>query len=101
MSSTLPKTYWSTLSRTVHFVKDLSNECNRKQKLKMKTKMKVAIIKYNAGNIASVALALQRLGINPIITDDPETIKNSDKVIFPGVGEASTTMNYLRLKQTE
>jgi glutamine amidotransferase len=58
--------------------------------------MNIAIIKYNAGNITSVAFALQRLGINPEITDNPEIIKSSDKVIFPGVGEASTAMNYLR-----
>ena len=58
--------------------------------------MEVVIIKYNAGNILSVDYALQRLGINPIITDDHEKIKKADKVIFPGVGEASTTMNYLK-----
>ena len=57
--------------------------------------MKIAIIKYNAGNIQSVAFALERLGVKPIITDDPEIIKKADKVIFPGVGEASSTMNYL------
>lgn len=61
--------------------------------------MKVAIIKYNAGNITSVAFALQRLGVDPEITDNPEIIKSADKVIFPGVGEASTTMNYLRKKK--
>lgn len=58
--------------------------------------MKIAIIKYNAGNIQSVAFALERLGVKPIITDDPEIIAKADKVIFPGVGQASTTMNYLR-----
>lgn len=58
--------------------------------------MKTAIIKYNAGNIQSVAFALERLGIKPVITDDPEIIVKADKVIFPGVGEASSTMNYLR-----
>jgi glutamine amidotransferase len=61
--------------------------------------MKVAIINYNAGNIRSVSLALERLGIQAEITDNPNIIKSSDKVIFPGVGEASTTMNYLRLKK--
>lgn len=61
--------------------------------------MKVAIINYNAGNIRSVSLALERLGIQAEITDNPDIIKSSDKVIFPGVGEASTTMNYLRLKK--
>lgn len=58
--------------------------------------MKVSIIKYNAGNTLSVSNALERAGINPVITDDPEIIKSSDRVIFPGVGEASTTMQYLR-----
>lgn len=58
--------------------------------------MKVSIIRYNAGNIQSVSFALQRLGIDPIITADPEEICSSDRVIFPGVGEASTTMAYLR-----
>jgi len=58
--------------------------------------MKTVIIKYNAGNIQSVAFALERLGIKPLVTDDPEIIQKADKVIFPGVGEASTTMNYLR-----
>lgn len=58
--------------------------------------MKVVIIKYNAGNIFSVESALHRLGISPIITDDKNLIKEADKIIFPGVGEASTTMKYLR-----
>ena len=58
--------------------------------------MKVAIIKYNAGNIMSVDYALQRLGNNPVVTNNPELIKSADKVIFPGVGEASTTMNFLK-----
>jgi glutamine amidotransferase len=58
--------------------------------------MKIAIIKYNAGNIQSVAFALERVGIQPVVTDHSKTIRNADKVIFPGVGEASTTMNYLR-----
>jgi glutamine amidotransferase len=58
--------------------------------------MKVAIIKYNAGNIMSVDYALQRLGISAIVTDNPADIRSADKVIFPGVGEASTTMEYLR-----
>ncbi len=58
--------------------------------------MKVAIIKYNAGNIMSVDYALQRLGIEAEVTADPEKITTADKVIFPGVGEASTTMNFLR-----
>jgi glutamine amidotransferase len=58
--------------------------------------MKVVIIKYNAGNIRSVAFALERLGIEYHITDDVEEIKKADKVIFPGVGEANTTMSYLK-----
>jgi glutamine amidotransferase len=57
--------------------------------------MKIVIIKYNAGNIQSVSFALERLGIDFHITDDPEEIKSADKIIFPGVGEASTTMKYL------
>lgn len=58
--------------------------------------MKVAVIKYNAGNIRSVSFALERLSIDFSITDDPDKILTADKVIFPGVGEASTTMKYLR-----
>ncbi|GAK76507.1 imidazole glycerol phosphate synthaseamidotransferase subunit [Nonlabens ulvanivorans] len=56
----------------------------------------IAIVKYNAGNIGSVTNALNRLGIENIVTDDPEELKAADKVIFPGVGEAGTAMNYLR-----
>ena len=58
--------------------------------------MNVAIVKYNAGNTASVVNALRRLGVEPIISDDAETLRSADKVIFPGVGEASTAMAYLR-----
>jgi imidazole glycerol-phosphate synthase subunit HisH len=58
--------------------------------------MKVVIIQYNAGNTQSVSFALQRLGIDPVISDDPDIIRTADKVIFPGVGEASTAMHYLR-----
>lgn len=58
--------------------------------------MKIVIIKYNAGNIESVNNALNRLGVNAEITADPDKTRNADKVIFPGVGEASTTMEYLR-----
>ena len=58
--------------------------------------MKLVIIKYNAGNIRSVNNALLRLGYEAEITADPEAIIKADKVIFPGVGEASTTMDYLR-----
>ncbi len=60
--------------------------------------MKVAIIQYNAGNIRSVIFALERLGLNPVLTDDPEAILSADKVIFPGQGEASTAMTYLKAK---
>jgi glutamine amidotransferase len=58
--------------------------------------MNIVIIKYNAGNIESVNNALQRLGVNAEITGDHDKIKAADKVIFPGVGEASTTMAYLK-----
>jgi imidazole glycerol-phosphate synthase subunit HisH len=57
--------------------------------------MKVAIVKYNAGNVESVRNALNRLGVEPILTNDAEELKQSDKVIFPGVGEASSAMRYL------
>lgn len=57
--------------------------------------MNIVIIKYNAGNIESVTNALTRLGVNAEITADHDKIRNADKVIFPGVGEASTTMSYL------
>ena len=58
--------------------------------------MKIAVIKYNAGNIQSVLFALQRLGVDPVWTDDPAVINSADKVIFPGQGEASNAMRYLR-----
>ena len=58
----------------------------------------IAIIKYNGGNVSSVQNALNRLGVESIITDDFELIKNADKVIFPGVGEASSTMKILKKK---
>jgi len=57
--------------------------------------MKVAIVKYNAGNIRSVDFALKRLGVDASITDEHNELRNADKVIFPGVGEASTTMKFL------
>jgi glutamine amidotransferase len=63
--------------------------------------MKLAIVKYNAGNIQSVSFALERLGVDLTITDDPDTIRQADKVLFPGVGEASTTMAYLRDKKLD
>ncbi|MDR1499600.1 MAG: imidazole glycerol phosphate synthase subunit HisH [Tannerellaceae bacterium] len=58
--------------------------------------MKIAILKYNAGNICSVDYALRRLGVTAVVTDDVEALQGADKVIFPGVGEAHTTMRYLR-----
>lgn len=56
----------------------------------------IAIIKYNAGNIRSVENALYRLGYESVITDDAHIIRNAEKVIFPGVGEASSAMKYLK-----
>jgi glutamine amidotransferase len=56
----------------------------------------IAIIQYNAGNVTSVTNALQTLGFNSVITDDIETIKKAEKVIFPGVGEASNAMQFLK-----
>lgn len=60
--------------------------------------MKVVIIKYNAGNIRSVLFALERIGLQAIVTDDYDEIRSADRVIFPGVGEASSAMNYLKEK---
>ena len=61
-----------------------------------KEKMQVAIVKYNAGNVFSVINAVKRLGIEPLWTDDAELLAKADRVIFPGQGEASHAMNYLR-----
>jgi glutamine amidotransferase len=58
--------------------------------------MNITIVQYNAGNIQSVLYALERLGVHATVTDDPALIQASDKVIFPGVGEASTAMAYLK-----
>ncbi|MDR1518219.1 MAG: imidazole glycerol phosphate synthase subunit HisH, partial [Dysgonamonadaceae bacterium] len=55
----------------------------------------IAIIRYNAGNIASVKNAVERLGYECVITDSPDALRSAEKVIFPGVGEASTAMKYL------
>jgi glutamine amidotransferase len=63
--------------------------------------MNLAIIKYNAGNIQSVLYALERIGAAATVTDNPDEIRAADKVIFPGVGEASTAMNYLRERQLD
>ncbi len=58
--------------------------------------MKVAIVKYNAGNIFSVINAVRRMGIEPLWTDSPEELMSADRVIFPGQGEARSAMDYLR-----
>lgn len=63
--------------------------------------MKTIIIKYNAGNIRSVSFALERIGVEPIISDDVNEILSADKIIFPGVGEASSAMTYLREKKLD
>ena len=60
--------------------------------------MKVVIIKYNAGNIRSVLFALERIGVQAVVTDNHDEIRAADKVIFPGVGEASSAMAYLKSK---
>lgn len=56
------------------------------------------IVKYNAGNIQSVLYAMERIGATAVVTDDHALIRGADRVIFPGVGEASTAMNYLRAR---
>ncbi len=58
--------------------------------------MQVAVVKYNAGNIYSVMNALRRLGVEPLLTDDAERLRQADRVLFPGQGEALGAMNYLR-----
>ncbi len=58
--------------------------------------MSVVIINYNAGNVQSVTYALERLGVTPVLSDQEEVIRSADRVIFPGVGEASTAMGFLR-----
>ncbi len=63
--------------------------------------MNVVIIKYNAGNIQSVLFALERIGVQATVTDKPELISAADKVIFPGVGEASTAMKYLKERKLD
>ena len=60
--------------------------------------MEVAIVKYNAGNIYSVVNALKRMGIEPLLTDDPELLKKADRVLFPGQGEAKGAMEYLKAR---
>lgn len=63
--------------------------------------MKTVLIDYNAGNIRSVLFALERLGVEAELSSDPEVIRSADKVIFPGVGEAGTTMEHLKAKQMD
>jgi glutamine amidotransferase len=63
--------------------------------------MNISIIQYNAGNIQSVLYALERLGTTATVTDDPLILQASDKVIFPGVGEASTAMAYLKARNLD
>ncbi len=63
--------------------------------------MNTVIIKYPGGNVQSVTFALQRLGITPAITDDAEEIRQAERVIFPGVGEAATAMRYLHERRLD
>lgn len=63
--------------------------------------MEVAIVKYNAGNIYSVVNALRQLGIEPLVTDDVEALQRADRVLFPGQGNARTTMDSLRSKHLD
>jgi len=63
--------------------------------------MNIVIIQYNAGNIQSVLYALERLGVQATVTDKVELIQSADKVIFPGVGEASTAMHYLQERRLD
>ena len=63
--------------------------------------MKVSIVKYNAGNVQSVLFALERIGVNAIVTDNIDELNTSDKIIFPGVGEASSAMNYLKERKLD
>ena len=61
----------------------------------------IVIIKYNAGNIQSVLYAFERIGIQAVVSDDHELIRNAGKVVFPGVGEASSAMNYLKERELD
>jgi glutamine amidotransferase len=63
--------------------------------------MTVAIVKYNAGNIYSVVNALKRLGVEPLLTDDAEQLKQADKVLFPGQGHAGEAMDYLKARRLD
>lgn len=64
-------------------------------------KEKVVIIKYNAGNIQSVLYAFERIGINAIVSEDHDVIRNAERVVFPGVGEASSAMSYLKERKLD
>lgn len=61
----------------------------------------IAIIKYNAGNIGSVQNAIRRIGYESVVTDDINLLNSADKIIFPGVGEASSAMKYLRERKLD
>lgn len=63
--------------------------------------MDIVIIKYNAGNIQSVLYALERIGKSGQVSDDHDIIRNAGKVIFPGVGEASSAMRYLKERKLD
>ena len=63
--------------------------------------MQVAIVKYNAGNIYSVVNALRRMGVEPLLTDNAEQLKQADKVLFPGQGHAGEAMDYLRARRLD
>ena len=63
--------------------------------------MKLAVVKYNAGNIESVLNTLSRIGITPSVTDDPAELRSADKVLFPGVGQAASAMAYLRERKLD
>ena len=61
----------------------------------------IAIVKYNAGNINSVKNAIERLGVECVITDDEQEICSAEKVIFPGVGDASSAMKYIKQRRLD
>lgn len=63
--------------------------------------MKIVVVKYNAGNVQSVLFALERIGVSAILSDNPDEINSADKVIFPGVGEASSAMRFLKEKKLD
>ncbi len=63
--------------------------------------MNIAILKYNAGNVCSVVNSLKRIGVEPTLTDDSETLLSADGVIFPGQGEASSAMRYLKERRLD